>query len=223
MNTSDSLTDLQHRLGYQFQDVSLLELAVKHSSLGLPNNERLEFLGDAALQIAITQELYHRFSHLNEAHLGRMRILLVNNENLAMIAQTHHLTEYIQLGKAELFNNGKHKLLLQAGLVEAIIGAVFLDGGYGSSHRLCVQLFAEQLSELPTQGVPKDSKTQLQELMQKDSLSLPSYSTIHADEKIFKVCCKLKELALSSEGEGSTRRDAEKAAAQKMLLILESS
>ena len=175
---SHSTKKLSKRLGYQFSREELLEIALTHRSVGTPNNERLEYLGDSVLNFMIADALYHRFDEASEGKLSRLRANLVNGETLAGIARILHLGDFLHLGPGELKSGGFSRDSILAGAMEAIIGAVYLDGGFKKSHELVMRIYHDTLEELSLDIPLKDPKTRLQEFLQAQKLPLPSYNVL---------------------------------------------
>ncbi len=227
MNTLSRVSQL---LGYQFNDESLLELALTHRSKGARNNERLEFLGDSVLGMVISHELFKRFPREKEGVLTRLRSSLVKGETLAQIAMDLELGEYIQLGAGELKSGGYRRSSTLADVLEALIGAIYLDSekqhGIGQVKDFILKLFAARLDECEPGMVLKDPKTRLQEYLQARGLPLPTYNVISVSGKehqqTFKVACEIKGQTSQLVATGSSRRKAEQAAAEKVLSSLSS-
>ena len=215
---------LQQRLGYQFLDPDLLERALSHRSLGAKNNERLEFLGDAILGFEVADHLYRRVGDADEGQLSRMRAHLVKRETLAGIARELQLGDILKLGAGELRSGGQTRDSILADAVEAIIAAVYLDGGIDEARALVRRLLGERLADPTPETRRKDPKTRLQEYLQSVGKALPRYEVVGTSgdqhEQIFRVVCSTG-LVDDTEGEGSTRRRAEQAAAKSMLARLE--
>jgi len=215
---------LQQRLGYQFLDPDLLERALSHRSLGAKNNERLEFLGDALLGFEVADHLYRRVRDADEGQLSRMRAHLVKRETLAGIARGLELGDILKLGAGELRSGGQTRDSILADAIEAIIAAVYLDGGIDEARALVRRLLGERLADPTPETRRKDPKTRLQEHLQSVGKALPRYEVVGTSgdqhEQIFRVVCSTG-LIDDTEGEGSTRRRAEQAAAKRMLRRLE--
>lgn len=224
-NRDEDLARLQRRLGYQFEDVGLLEVALTHKSHSRQHNERLEFLGDAVLGYAIAESLYNDQPAAAEDALTLMRAALVRKETLAGVAQSIGLGEYLSLGSGERKSGGRQRASILADALEAVIGAVNLDGGVDQARALVLRLFADRLADTGARGASKDPKTRLQELLQGRSLPLPVYEVVETlgseHERIFTVCCQVEDLALNTNGRGSSRRAAEQRAAEAMISALE--
>lgn len=210
---------LEHRLGYEFGDATLLRLALTHRGMSGRNNERLEFLGDAALGLAVAELLYARHPAKSEHRLSLMRANLVNRDALADVARDLSLGDHLRLGQGELKSGGHRRDSILANALEAIIGAVLLDGGFDAVRLLVPRLLGARLEA--DRVTRKDPKTELQERMQARGLALPVYRVKaqrgEAHQPVFLVECTLEELAVSVQAEGGTRREAEKVAAQRAL------
>ena len=211
------MKDLMSVLGYKFQDLTLLRTALTHKSASSEHNERLEFLGDALLNLYVTEYLYNRFDSLDEGKLTQFKATIVSRENLNKIAQSIGLSNFIQTGKGE----GLEGNSIAGNAVEALIGAVFLDSNYSKTNRFLNKLLKENLLTLEESADLKDPKSKLQEHLQKRNLQLPSYSLKQKgskEKKIdFKVFCEIKDLNISATGNGQSRKKAELSAAQKLL------
>ena len=211
-------------LHYEFRNPALLHGALTHRSVGADNNERLEFLGDAILSFVITNELYARFPHDDEGTLSRYRARLVKGETLAAAARMLHLGEYLYLGAGELKSGGFDRDSILANAVEAIIGAVHLDGGLEPARALVLNLLQKPLENVAAVGGVKDPKTLLQELLQARHLPLPDYmvSKISGEPhaQSITVTCTIEGLKQPVIGVGASRRKAEQDAAQKALKLL---
>ena len=215
---------LQRRIEYEFNDIGLLERALSHRSVGANNNERLEFLGDAILGFEVADSLYQRVDDANEGQLSRMRAHLVKRETLAQIARELQLGDIIRLGPGELRSGGQARDSILADAVEAIIAAVYLDGGMEEARGLVRRLLGDRLSNPTPETRRKDPKTRLQEYLQSIGKPLPRYDVAGVDgdqhDQIFRVVCSTGIVG-DTEGEGSSRRKAEQAAARAMLARLE--
>lgn len=215
---------LQRRLGYHFRDPKLLMTALTHRSAGPDHNERLEFLGDAILGFETADLLFHDASLANEGQLSRMRAHLVKRETLAEIARKLELGQILRLGPGELRSGGQNRDSILADAIEAIIAAVYLDGGIEKARTLVGHLLSERLAD-PTQKLHrKDAKTRLQEHLQAQKLPLPVYQVDQVEgeqhRQEFTVSCQVEPLELRVEGRGSSRRRAEQNAARAMLQTL---
>ena len=216
---------VRERLGYEPRDLALFRAALTHRSAAGANNERLEFLGDAVLNLLIAHRLYDAFPRATEGELSRLRAQLVSREPLAEIAFSLGLGETLQLGSGELRSGGFRRQSIVADALEALCGAVFLDGGLAAVEPLVTRLFAGRIAALPDPESLKDAKTRLQEYLQSRSLTLPRYAVLGVEgedhAQIFRVSCEVPGLALRVEGSGSSRRRAEQQAAARMLEAIE--
>jgi ribonuclease-3 len=218
-----NLAYLSDALGYRFRNPDLLEEALTHRSAGVPHNERLEYLGDAMLNAIIAGELYRRFPKASEGELSRLRASLVREETLAAIARELGLGEYLRLGPGELKSGGSRRASILADALEALFGAVYLDGGYSACQERVLALLRKRMESGVVIGL-KDPKTRLQEFLQAQRMPLPAYQVLEvsgeAHAQSFRVECKVPGLAGSTLGEGNSRRRAEQAAASKALELL---
>lgn len=212
------LRRLSKQLAYNFQQAALLRQALTHRSHGSPHNERLEFLGDSVLSLAISSKLIHDYPKLSEGDLSRVRAHLVKEPTLAEIAQTLQLGDYLFLGEGELKSGGFRRPSLLADALEAIIGAIYLDGGFEAVCQVIENLYAPIIAKLDPKKLSKDPKTQLQEYLQSRKLPLPQYKITategEAHEQHFKLECIIPELSIHAPGEGASRRKAEQEAAK---------
>ena len=210
---------LRERLGYAFRNPDLLRGALTHRSFGASNNERLEFVGDAVLNCVVAASLYQRFPALAEGDLSRARAALVNQDMLARVARGAGLGSEIRLGEGEHKTGGAARPSILADALEAVFGAIFLDGGYTAARRAVVQAFGAQLAQLDPGAVEKDAKTRLQELLHSRGLQPPAYRVIATHgaphQRSFDVECAAGEL--TTMGRGSSRQRAEQEAAATML------
>lgn len=212
---------LEASLGYVFQQPDLLRQALTHRSFGSPHNERLEFLGDSVLNCVIATLLFQRFASLREGNLSRQRANLVRQDTLAEIAQGLQLGEELRLGEGELKSGGFRRPSILADGLEAIIGAIYLDGGFDAARAAIERLYQPLLQNLDPQASAKDAKTELQEILQARKLPLPWYELLttrgeaHAQE--FEVACVIPDLSIRVTGAGHSRRYAEQDAASAAL------
>jgi len=217
------LQRLQHDLAYQFNDITLLQLALTHRSAGKLHNQRLEFLGDAALGLVMAETLYNRFPESGEGQLSQLRASLVNRQTLAALARKLDLGKLLVLGMGEIKSGGRERESMLSDAMEAVFGAVLLDGGLAACRQVIQQLFAEApvFAESSHPADMRDAKTRLQELMQARALPLPLYHVddIQGDEheQWFIVHCLIEPLASAVVGSGRSRREAEQRAAQVAL------
>ena len=214
-----SLEQLQQRLDYRFNDERLLNRALSHRSYCADNNERMEYLGDSVLNFIVAEKLFHRFEHLPEGALSRLRADLVNRHALAGIARTLDLGACLLLGEGEHKSGGCERPGILSDALEAVLGAVYLDGGFAACRRVVLGLYAEQLAVLDPDAVTADPKTRLQEYLQKAGKQLPGYTVEHTSgpphRLVFRVSCHLPGGEGAFSGEGSSRRRAEQEAAAK--------
>ncbi len=220
----DSLTRLQKIFQYDFSQRGLLESALTHRSVGKNNNERLEFLGDGVLNFIIAHHLFERFPGASEGELSRLRAHLVRGVTLAELARQYQLGDYLRLGPGEQKSGGFRRESILAGAMEAVIGAVYLDGGFAAAQKMVFAVYQDVLAGLSLEQGLKDPKTCLQEYLQSRGRPLPEYQVLSAEgdahAQVFKVACILAEPMLSTEGVGDSRRKAEQAAAQAALVAL---
>lgn len=219
-----SRTQLEQALAYDFDDRVLLQTALTHRSSSSPHNERLEFLGDAILNAVIARRLYECFPTLPEGDLSRLRANLVRQDSLHQQAIALSLGDYLRLGDGEQKSGGGRRPSILADALEALLGAVWLDGGFDAAGRIILRLFDPVLIRLrPGQGI-KDAKTRLQEYLQGRHLALPRYSLTRtegeAHAQSFRVACVIDSLRIATEGCGASRRAAEQMAAERALETL---
>jgi ribonuclease-3 len=227
---------LRQTLGYEARDVALFQAALTHRSASGPNNERLEFLGDAVLNLIIATRLFELFPQADEGDLSRLRARLVSGPPLAEVAAQIRLGEELMLGGGEMKTGGFRRESILADALEALIGAVFLDGGLAGAQRLVLELFAGRIQALPAPQDLKDPKTRLQELLQGRGLTLPEYNLTAVSgephEQNFSICARVRlpagvrglavapsrePVEFTATGEGTSRRRAEQAAALQLL------
>ncbi len=215
------LNALQERLGHQFADSGLLRRALTHKSFGAEQNERLEFLGDSVLNLAVSDLLYRQFARNDEGDLTRVRAHLVRQDTLHKLALTLHLPEVLRMSEGEAKGGGAQRPSILADALEAIIGAVYLDSGFDAARALVLRLFEPLVAETTSEVWRKDAKTALQEWLQGRKLPLPSYrieaTKGKAHAQVFVVVCELATQGWSVSGEGASRRAAEQVAAQLAL------
>jgi ribonuclease III len=212
---------LERALGYRFSRPELLYQALTHRSHGSPHNERLEFLGDSVLNCVMATLLFERFPVLREGELSRQRANLVRQDTLAELAQDLNLGDDLRLGEGELKSGGSRRPSILADGLEAIIGAIYLDTGFGAARAAIERLYDPLLVRIDPNTSGKDAKTELQELLQARKLPLPQYELMatrgeaHAQE--FEVVCVIPALSIRAAGSGSSRRNAEQAAARSAI------
>lgn len=221
MKKIEKLATFERRLNYSFKQKQLLLQALTHKSADHIHNERLEFLGDAILNLVMADELYKRFPAATEGQLTRARASLVNKKTLSMVASELTISDYIQLGTGEKRSGGFRRESILADAVEAILGAIYIDSGYADCQKVLNQCFESRLSAIEPHVEKKDPKTYLQELLQAQHHALPLYTIINIEgephAQTFTVCCEVEALSLKTEGVGPSRRIAEQEAAQKIL------
>ncbi len=222
-----ALQALQQRLSYRFSDLALLKRALTHRSVGTEHNERLEFLGDAVLTMAVSTLLYERFAGSDEGDLTRVRAHLVREDSLHRVALGLGLPEALRLSEGEARGGGARRPSILADAVEALLGAVLLDGGYAPAQALVTRLFGEVIQATEADNWSKDAKTELQEWLQARRIAVPAYRITatrgQAHAQTFEVECAVPALGLADRGEGKSRRSAEQEAARRMLEQLKAS
>lgn len=223
---NEGLMALQRRLQHEFSNTGLLNRAVTHRSFSLDHNERLEFLGDSVLSLAVSDLLYARLSSLPEGDLSRVRANLVKQDTLHQLAVELGLPEVIRLGEGEVRSGGQKRPSILADALEAVIGAVYLDAGFSAAQALVHRLFKAVEINPEMEAIGKDPKTELQEWLQGRKMKLPAYQVVGtlgmAHRQTFDVECEISELNLSERGIGGSRRAGEQAAAAAMLQTLKS-
>lgn len=216
---------VQEKLSYAPRDARLFSAALTHRSVAGANNERLEFLGDAVLNLLVAEHLFGAFPQASEGDLSRLRSRLVSGESLAEVAAELGLGDALYLGSGELKTGGFRRKSILADALEALCGAIFLDGGMEAARRAIVALFAGRIAALPDPATLKDAKTRLQELLQAQGLPLPIYIMERVEGEphahTFWVRCEVSALARRAQGSGATRRRAEQEAAERVLGDLE--
>jgi ribonuclease-3 len=213
------------KLGYEYLDQALLKRALSHRSYGAVNNERLEFLGDSALNFIIASELFRKFPKLKEGDLSRMRATLVRGTTLAEIAQEFGLGEYLFLGSGEMKSGGHRRESILADTVEALIGAILLEAGFDACKERVLAWYSQRLDELnPDILVHKDAKTRLQEWLQGRKRNLPDYVLVATEgaqhEQTFTIECRAEGLT-AVQASASNRKAAEQMAAEAALQKIE--
>lgn len=214
-----SATRLEQSLGHVFLQRSLLQQALTHRSHGATHNERFEFLGDSILNCVVAAFLFERFPNLREGELSRLRATLVRQETLFEIAQSLSLGDDLLLGEGELKSGGFRRPSILADALEALFGAIYLDGGFERANAVIARLFEPLLAGIDPRQATKDPKTALQELLQGRHLPLPKYALQvtrgEAHAQVFEVECRIPDLAIRAVGSGSSRRAAEQEAARQ--------
>ena len=215
------LTDLEERLGHKFGASKLLTQALTHRSHSTLHNERLEFLGDSVLNCAIAHLLFERYTKLDEGDLSRLRSNLVKQQTLYEIAQRVELAECLRLGEGELKSGGFRRPSILADTMEALFGAIFLDGGFLAARAAIAKLYHPIMESVDPQTLGKDAKTLLQEYLQGRKIALPTYNVVAthgaAHNQEFEVECVIPKLDIRATGGGASRRAAEQQAARKAL------
>jgi ribonuclease-3 len=221
------LQTLQQRLGHRFAQPGLLGRALTHRSFGADHNERLEFLGDAVLNLAVSALLFERFAGSDEGDLTRVRAHLVREDSLHRVALALDLPPVLRMSEGEMRGGGSQRPSILADAVEGLIGAVFLEGGFDAAQATVRNLFGEVIQATSMDAWSKDAKTELQEWLQARKLPVPTYRiTATRGEKhaqTFEVECAVPALGLAEPGEGRSRRVAEQEAARRMLEQLKAS
>ena len=216
---------LQNRLGYRFVDVELLTRALTHRSFGTDHNERLEFLGDAVLSLAISSLLFERFSGSDEGDLTRVRAHLVREDTLHKVALAYGLPEVLRLSDGEARGGGAQRPSILADALEGVLGATFVDGGFDAVRAMVQRMFGDMTVNTDIASWTKDAKTELQEWLQARRLPVPTYRISatrgQAHAQTFEVECSVPALSLMHLGEGRSRRVAEQEAARRMLDALQ--
>lgn len=212
---------LESRFGYRFRNAALLNQALTHRSYGSPHNERLEFLGDGVLGCVVAELLYSRFPSFSEGKLTRLRAGLVREESLCELGRKLELGKHLRLGEGELANAGGARPSILADAMEAVFGAVLLDGGFEAARASVLAVYGDALQSLDPKRTGKDAKTRLQEHLQGQHRPLPEYRVIAtrgaAHLQTFEIECVVAEPGLRSTGSGSSRQRAEQQAAEAML------
>lgn len=211
-------------IDYRFTDQQLLREALSHRSVGASNYERLEFLGDSVLNLVISSRLFEIHPAASEGDLSRMRARLVRGVSLAKVASELGLGSQLKLGEGELKSGGFRRASILADALEAVLGAIFIDGGYQECRRVICSLFDPLIENLPPADDLKDPKTRLQEWLQARARPLPEYLLLREEgadhAKTFYVSCRISDGEISADATGGSRRSAEQAAATKALELL---
>ena len=211
--------------GHSFRDPALLQQALRHRSAGSAHNERMEFLGDALVNLIVAEALHDRWPKADEGALTRARASLVRESALAGIARTLKLGEFLELGPGELKSGGQRRDSILADALEALVAAIHLDAGYEACRRRVLPWFEPMLDELPVGKVEKDAKTRLQEWLQARQFARPEYTLLDSSgeehARIFRVRCRTEAPPFSAEAEGGSLRAAEQASAMLVLAQIE--
>ncbi len=215
------LADFLDAIDYRPADRDLIDRALRHRSAPGRSYERLEFLGDAVLDTVVSQVLFERFPDATEGVLSRLRAAIVRDASLAEVASEFKLGNLVQLGQGELKSGGARRDSILADALEAVFGAVFVDGGYHEAERVILRVLDTRLASLELDAARKDAKTELQERLQRDGLALPVYALTDESgpphRRRFRASCRVAAIDSETEGEGSSRRRAEQRAAAAML------
>lgn len=222
---SNPLNTFCRHIGHEFNDISLLELAMTHRSYGGRNNERLEFLGDSIVNFVIAEALFERFPQAREGQLSRLRARLVKGQTLAELAREMSFGECLRLGSGEMKSGGHRRESILADAVEAVIGAIYLDAGMDTVRERVLAWYAQRLGSISLEDTQKDPKTRLQEFLQSRQVGLPRYEVVtvkgEAHAQTFTVECHIELLKQYTTGKGPSRRHAEQQAAAEALSYLE--
>ena len=222
--SGSDLLALQTRLDHTFTNSKLLIQALTHRSFSSDHNERIEFLGDSVLNLAVAGLLYERLKHSPEGDLSRARANLVKQETLHQVAVTLGLPDLLRLGEGEAKSGGQNRASILADALEAVIGAVYLDAGFDVASSLVRRLFKDLEINAQMQAIGKDAKTELQEWLQGNKMSLPIYRIVGtegaAHKQTFDVECEIVEYRRAERGTGNSRRAGEQAAASAMLAFI---
>lgn len=223
-SSSPALQALQKRLQHEFAKPKLLVQALTHRSFSSDHNERIEFLGDSVLNLAVAGLLYEQLSELPEGDLSRVRANLVKQDTLHQLAVVLGLPDLLRLGEGEARSGGKNRPSMLADALEAVIGAVYLDAGYDKADQLVRRLFKDVQVNPQMKAIGKDPKTELQEWLQGRKMRLPLYKVVStmgaAHQQTFEVECEIAEFGRAERGIGVSRRAGEQAAATAMLLFV---
>ena len=219
-----TLFAVQLALGYHFKNSDLLRQSLTHKSANETNYERLEFLGDAVLELIVSLELFRRFTKADEGQLTRARSSIVKRETLAKSAMKINLGTFLNLGEGELKSGGGQRSSILADALEALIGAVYIDGGDRACHQVVKKLLGPYLEVANPETIGKDAKTELQEYVQSKGIALPKYQvhniTGPSHAQIFTISCSIETLKTTEIAQGTNKREAEQAAAEKILILL---
>ncbi|MFN2328749.1 MAG: ribonuclease III [Chromatocurvus sp.] len=224
MSATSQSANLERAIDYAFSQRALLLQALSHRSAGRHNNERLEFLGDSILNHLVAEHLYDTFPRAREGSLSRMRAEIVKGETLAAVARELSLGDYLVLGPGELKSGGHRRDSILADTLEALTGAILIDGGLEACRRFVMQVLGGRLGALQDIELDKDPKTRLQEYLQSRGLPLPEYHLLDVSgddhDQEFRVSCRLAKPKSTAEGTGSSIRRAEQAAAKTAMGLL---
>lgn len=215
---------LEKALGYSFVERQRLKQALTHRSYSSQHNERIEFVGDGILNALVARMLYLTFPQMPEGELSRTRASLVCQDSLALIAAKLNLGEYLSLGEGELKSGGHKRPSILADALEAVLGAIWLDGSFSAVEEVITRLFAERIAAIDPSAGTKDAKTALQEWLQARKFALPVYTILRQEgespDQVFEVSCAVAENTITTRAEGPSRRAAEQLAAAEALRLL---
>ena len=218
---------LEKSIKYKFKDDNLLALAMTHRSHSGMNNERLEFLGDSILNFVVADLLFKKFNDLDEGDLSRLRSQLVKEEPLSKLGNGLKIGDFLNLGVGELKSSGWRRPSILADAFEALIGAIFIDGGMKSAYRFIEDSYADLIEKINPKEIYKDPKTILQEFLQAQKVPLPNYEVINvegeAHNQLFTVTCEVSKFDIKAEGGGRSRKIAEQEAAKEAMATIEKS
>ena len=209
---------------YDFRNFSLLELALTHRSYSSENNERLEFLGDALLDLVLSDVLFQLYPSVNEGNLSLMRASIVNEKSLSSLARELNINDEIILGEGETLSGGQQRNSILANTIEAIVGAIYMDSDFETAAGVIKTIFKESIDSIDLSSSYKDDKSTLQELLQQQQKNLPEYllikTTGEKHDQNFFIDCVIKDEGIITSGEGKTIKIAEQEAARKALIRL---
>jgi ribonuclease-3 len=212
---TENFINLEKKINYSFKNKIYLSTALTHSSKSKKNNERLEYLGDAVINLAISDHLIKNFTDLDEGSLSILRANLVSRATLSKVASQLGLESYLKIGKS-LLNQENKKISIYGNAFEALIGGIFLDKDFSQAASVVINLLAQEIESL-AKNKSKDKKTLLQEELQQRKVDLPIYKLNDENEENFNVICEVRELGLLSEGQGKNKKEAEQNAAANLL------
>ena len=212
---TENFINLEKKINYSFKNKIYLSTALTHSSKSKNNNERLEYLGDAVINLAISDYLIKNFTDLDEGSLSILRSNLVSRATLSKVASQLGLESYLKIGKS-LLNQENKKISIYGNAFEAIIGGIYLDKDFSQAASVVINLLEQEIESLK-KNKTKDKKTLLQEELQQRKVDLPVYKLNYENEESFKVICEVRELDLLSEGQGKNKKEAEQNAAANLL------
>jgi ribonuclease-3 len=217
----EPLEQLARKIGYEFSDKVVFDKALTHRSVGSFNNERMEFLGDSILGFVVADMLFAKLGQADEGDMSRLRSSLVKGTTLAEIAKELDLGKYLQLGPGELRSGGQSRNSILADAMEAVIAAVYLDGGIDAARQVIFRLYGKRFDNITVDTNLKDPKTRLQEYLQARNHKVPNYSVLEVSgeqhDQTFTVKCALEDIDRQTVASGTSRRKAEQTAAEKML------